>query len=38
MFLFAENLVNLERLSEFTDGVETLREVSKNYAPETLQI
>lgn len=32
--LFAENLVKLERLSDFTDGVETLREVSKDYAPE----
>jgi len=35
--LFNENLVNLERLSEFTDGVETLREVSKDYAPETVE-
>jgi anaerobic selenocysteine-containing dehydrogenase len=31
---FAENLVNLDRLSDFTDGVETLREASKDYAPE----
>ena len=32
--LFAENLIKLERLQEFTDGVETLREISKDYAPE----
>jgi len=32
--LFAENLVNPAHLSGFTDGVETLREVSKDYAPE----
>ena len=32
--LFAENLVNLERLAEFTDGVQILREVSKDYTPE----
>jgi anaerobic selenocysteine-containing dehydrogenase len=31
--LFTEELVRLERLEEFTDGVETLREVSKDYAP-----
>ena len=35
--LFAENLVNLKRLAEFTDGVETLREISKDYAPETVE-
>ena len=35
--LFAENLVNLERLNDFTDGVEILREVSKDYAPETVE-
>lgn len=35
--LFAENLVNLERLNDFTDGVETLREVSKDYAPEKVE-
>ena len=34
--LFAENLIKLERLQEFTDGVETLREVSKDYAPEKI--
>ncbi len=32
--LFAENLVNLDRLNDFTDGVETLRDVSKDYSPE----
>ncbi len=32
--LFAENLVNLERLTELTDGVDVLREVSNDYAPE----
>jgi anaerobic selenocysteine-containing dehydrogenase len=32
--LFAENLVNPGKLSDFTDGVETLREVSKDYTPE----
>lgn len=32
--LFAENLVNLKRLAEFTDGVEILREVSKEFTPE----
>ncbi len=35
--LFAENLVNLGRLNDFTDGVETLREVSKDYAPERVE-
>jgi anaerobic selenocysteine-containing dehydrogenase len=35
--LFAENLVNLAGLNEFTDGVETLREVSKDYAPEKVE-
>lgn len=34
---FAKNLVNLGRLAEFTDGVEILREVSKDYAPETVE-
>jgi anaerobic selenocysteine-containing dehydrogenase len=32
--LFAENLVNPAHLSGFTDGVETLREVSNDYVPE----
>lgn len=35
--LFTENLVRLGRLEEFTDGVETLREVSKEYAPEKIE-
>jgi len=35
--LFAENLVNLGRLDDFTDGVEILREVSKDYAPEKVE-
>ena len=35
--LFAENLVNLARLNGFTDGVEILREVSKDYTPETVE-
>ena len=35
-YFFAENLVNLGRLAEFTDGVEILREVSKDYTPETV--
>ncbi len=34
---FSEDLVNLGRLSDFTDGVETLREVSKDYAPEKVE-
>lgn len=32
--LFAENLVNLERLADFTDGVEVLRTISTEFAPE----
>ena len=35
--LFAENLVDLKRLAEITDGIETLREASKDYAPETVE-
>ncbi len=35
--LFAENLVNPGRLNDFTDGVEILREVSKDYAPEKVE-
>jgi anaerobic selenocysteine-containing dehydrogenase len=31
---FAKNLVNLGRLSEFTDGVEILRTVSNEFTPE----
>ncbi len=34
---FAEHLVNLERLAEFTDGVELLKEISTDYAPETVE-
>ncbi len=32
--LFAENLVDLDRLEEFTDGIEILREVSEEFSPE----
>jgi anaerobic selenocysteine-containing dehydrogenase len=32
--LFAENLFDPDRLEEFTDGVEALKEVSKDYPPE----
>jgi anaerobic selenocysteine-containing dehydrogenase len=32
--LFAENFVNLGRLSEFTDGVKNLRNVSSEFTPE----
>lgn len=35
--LFAENLVNLSRLAGFTDGVEILREVLADYAPESVE-
>ncbi|MCB1022986.1 MAG: molybdopterin oxidoreductase family protein, partial [Acidobacteria bacterium] len=35
--LFAEDLVSLERLEAFTDGVETLREVSKEYTPRSVE-
>ena len=35
--LFAENLVNLGKLNDFTDGVEILREVSADYAPEKVE-
>ena len=35
--LFAENLANPGRLSDFTDGVEILREVSADYAPEKVE-
>ncbi len=35
--LFSENLVRMGRLAEFTDGVEALREVSKDYAPERVE-
>ncbi len=32
--LFVENLVNLERLADFTDGVGILRDIAKDFAPE----
>lgn len=32
--LFAENLVNLDKLTDFTDGIENLREASKDFSPE----
>jgi anaerobic selenocysteine-containing dehydrogenase len=35
--LFAENLVDLGRLTEFTDGRETLREISKDFMPEKVE-
>ena len=35
--LFAENLVKLGHLADFTDGVDVLREVSKDYTPETVE-
>ncbi len=35
--LFAENLVNLARLAEFTDGVEILRAVSTEFSPEKVE-
>lgn len=35
--LFEENLIKLERLNDFTDGVEILREVSKSYSPEAVE-
>ncbi len=35
--LFAEKLVNLDRLNDFTDGVEVLRGVSKEYSPEKVE-
>lgn len=35
--LFAENLVDLGRLAEFTDGVEKLEEISKDHTPESVE-
>lgn len=35
--LFAENLVHLERLADFTDGVEILRAVSDEFSPENAE-
>jgi anaerobic selenocysteine-containing dehydrogenase len=34
---FAEDFVNPGRLSDFTDGVETLKKVSKSYPPESVE-
>ena len=35
--LFAENLVDLGKLAEFTDGIETLRQISQSFAPEKVE-
>ena len=35
--LFTENLINLERLKDFTDGVEVLYEISAEFTPETVE-
>jgi anaerobic selenocysteine-containing dehydrogenase len=35
--LFNENLIRLGRLEEFTDGLEDLREASKDFAPERIE-
>ena len=35
--LFDENLVNPERLNDFTDGVEILRKISTEFAPEKVE-
>lgn len=35
--LFAENLVNLDRLADFTDGVELLKEISAEFTPEKVE-
>lgn len=32
--IFAENLIELERLDEFTDGIETLRQIAQPFTPE----
>jgi anaerobic selenocysteine-containing dehydrogenase len=34
--LFARNLVKLKRLNDFTDGVEILREISTDFAPDKI--
>jgi anaerobic selenocysteine-containing dehydrogenase len=34
---FTEDLIDLGRLADFTDGVEILREVSKDYTPESVE-
>jgi anaerobic selenocysteine-containing dehydrogenase len=35
--LFAENLINLGKLKGFTDDIEILREISKEFSPETVE-
>lgn len=35
--LFAEDLADLGRLSDFTDGIETLRAISRDFTPEMAQ-
>ncbi|MFN3487872.1 MAG: molybdopterin oxidoreductase family protein [Emticicia sp.] len=35
--LFAENLVNLGKLSDFTDGIELLKEISAEFSPEKVE-
>jgi anaerobic selenocysteine-containing dehydrogenase len=35
--LFAEDLVKLGRLAEFTDGIEMLREIAKEFTPEAAE-
>ncbi len=35
--LFDENLINLDRLADFTDGVKILHEISMEFAPETVE-
>lgn len=35
--LFAENLIDLGKLAEFTDGIDALRELSQPFAPEKVE-
>lgn len=35
--IFAENLVDLGKLAEFTDGIETLREIALPFTPEKVE-
>jgi anaerobic selenocysteine-containing dehydrogenase len=35
--VFAKNLTNLDRLAEFTDGIETLREITAHFTPERVE-
>ncbi len=35
--IFAENLTNLDRLAEFTDGIEKLREIASPFTPERVE-